>query len=144
VKGLSPLGGYRGAPLGDTEALAQTTVAVSRLAIDRPEVVEAETDPVSIAPAGQEVVALDALVRCDSAVGAVAEQVRHTRDRSARPASGVERGPSASVGRRRHDEGVAAGRRRAACGSPVAVICRPATGPARVHTDSTSVVASFA
>ncbi|MEU0649116.1 acetate--CoA ligase family protein [Streptomyces umbrinus] len=63
VKGLTPLTGYRGAPAGDVEALAQTIVAVSRLAIDHVEVVEAEVNPVLVREAGKGVVAVDALVR---------------------------------------------------------------------------------
>lgn len=54
--------GYRSAPLGDLDALADLVVAVSRLAQHRPDVVEAEINPVAVLRAGQGVVALDALV----------------------------------------------------------------------------------
>ncbi|WP_425842279.1 acetate--CoA ligase family protein [Streptomyces fractus] len=63
VKGLTPLTGYRGAPAGDTDALAEAIVALSRLATDHPEVLEAEANPVSVGMVGKGVVALDALVR---------------------------------------------------------------------------------
>ncbi|MCR4513058.1 acetate--CoA ligase family protein [Aeromicrobium sp. 50.2.37] len=54
--------GYRSAPLGDLDALADLVVSVSRLAHHRPDVVEAEINPVAVLRAGQGVVALDALV----------------------------------------------------------------------------------
>ncbi len=54
--------GYRSAPLGDLDALADLVVSVSRLAHARPDVVEAEINPVAVLPEGQGVVALDALV----------------------------------------------------------------------------------
>lgn len=55
--------GFRGGPVGDLEALVQTIVAVGRLARTRPDVVEAEINPVAVRPRGRGVVALDALVR---------------------------------------------------------------------------------
>lgn len=54
--------GYRSAPLGDLDALADLVVAVSRLAVERPDVVEAEINPVAVLRDGHGVVALDALV----------------------------------------------------------------------------------
>ncbi|HEY8982627.1 MAG TPA: acetate--CoA ligase family protein [Streptomyces sp.] len=63
VKGLAPLSGHRGAPAGDIDALADTVVAVSRLAVDHPDVLEAEANPVSVGLEGKGVTALDALVR---------------------------------------------------------------------------------
>jgi acetate---CoA ligase (ADP-forming) len=53
--------GFRGGPVGDLDSLVDTVVAVSRLAVTRPDVVEAEINPVAVRPHG--VVALDALVR---------------------------------------------------------------------------------
>jgi acetate---CoA ligase (ADP-forming) len=63
VKGLAPITGYRNAPLGDVEALADAIVAMSRLAETNPEVAEAEANPLQVRAAGQGVLALDALVR---------------------------------------------------------------------------------
>ncbi len=62
VRGLVPLAGYRGKPKGDLDALAQTIVALSQLA-DDPTVAEAEINPLIVQPAGQGVVAVDALVK---------------------------------------------------------------------------------
>ena len=63
VRALGQLHGFRGGPRGDVAALAAAVVAVSRLAVDRPDVVEAEMNPLSVRIEGQGVVALDALVR---------------------------------------------------------------------------------
>ncbi|MVU81182.1 CoA-binding protein [Nocardia sp. ET3-3] len=63
VKGLAVLTGYRGLPDGDVEALARALVGISRLAVDAPDVIEAEVNPLSIRAAGAGVTALDALVR---------------------------------------------------------------------------------
>lgn len=63
VKGLSVVTGYRGLPKGDLDALADTIVAVSTLAVSNTEVLEAELNPVSVRPRGQGILALDALVR---------------------------------------------------------------------------------
>jgi acetate---CoA ligase (ADP-forming) len=62
VRGLIPLSGYRGKPKGDLDALAQAIVALSKLAEDA-DVVEAEINPLIVRPAGQGVVAVDALVK---------------------------------------------------------------------------------
>jgi acetate---CoA ligase (ADP-forming) len=62
VRGLVPLIGYRGRPKGDLDALAHAIVALSRLAED-PSVAEAEINPLMVLPAGQGVVAVDALVK---------------------------------------------------------------------------------
>jgi succinyl-CoA synthetase beta subunit len=62
VRGLIPLSGYRGKPKGDLDALAQAIVALSRLADDST-VAEAEINPLIVRPAGQGVVAVDALVK---------------------------------------------------------------------------------
>jgi acyl-CoA synthetase (NDP forming) len=61
VRGLMPLSGYRGKPKGDLDALAQAIVALSRLAQDT-SVAEAEINPLIVRPAGEGVVAVDALV----------------------------------------------------------------------------------
>jgi succinyl-CoA synthetase beta subunit len=62
VRGLKVLAGYRGKPAGDLDALAGAVAALSRLALDDT-VVEAEINPLIVRPAGQGVVAVDALVR---------------------------------------------------------------------------------
>ena len=56
------LTGYRGKPKGDLDALAHAIVAMSRLAQDAG-VAEAEINPLIVRPAGEGVVAVDALVR---------------------------------------------------------------------------------
>jgi acyl-CoA synthetase (NDP forming) len=64
VKALQALAGYRGKPPGDLEALAAAIVALSGLALlDDLRVAEAEINPLIVRPAGQGVVAVDALVR---------------------------------------------------------------------------------
>jgi succinyl-CoA synthetase beta subunit len=64
VRGFAALAGYRGKPKGDLDALARAIVALSRLALtDKPNVSEAEINPLIVRPAGQGVVAVDALVR---------------------------------------------------------------------------------
>jgi acyl-CoA synthetase (NDP forming) len=62
VRSLVPLSGYRGKPKGDLNALAQAIVALSRLA-DDPTIAEAEINPLIVRPAGEGVVAVDALVK---------------------------------------------------------------------------------
>jgi acyl-CoA synthetase (NDP forming) len=64
VAGLKLLGGYRGKPAGDLDALASAIVALSQLAVlDEPAVIEAEINPLIVRPAGEGVVAVDALVK---------------------------------------------------------------------------------
>lgn len=64
VRGLAALTGYRGKPKGDLAALAQAVVALSQLAVlSDPAVAEAEINPLIVRPAGEGVVAVDALVR---------------------------------------------------------------------------------
>jgi hypothetical protein len=64
VRGLMPLGGYRGLPAGDLAALAQAIVAWSGLAtLDGPTIREAEINPLIVRPAGLGVMAVDALVK---------------------------------------------------------------------------------
>jgi acetate---CoA ligase (ADP-forming) len=62
VRGFALLSGYRGKPAGDLDALARAIVALSQLAHDET-VLEAEINPLIVRPAGQGVVAVDALVR---------------------------------------------------------------------------------
>jgi acyl-CoA synthetase (NDP forming) len=62
VRGLLPLAGYRGRPKGDLDALARAIVALSQLADDAT-IAEAEINPLIVRPAGEGVVAVDALVK---------------------------------------------------------------------------------
>ena len=62
VRGLIALGGYRGRPAGDLAALAQAVAALSQLADDAT-IAEAEINPLIVRPAGEGVIAVDALVR---------------------------------------------------------------------------------
>ncbi|WPU09508.1 acetate--CoA ligase family protein [Pseudarthrobacter oxydans] len=65
VKGLAVVRGYRGLPLGDTEALAQAVVSLSQLADDSvQQIAEAEINPLLVLPIGAGVVAVDGLVIC--------------------------------------------------------------------------------
>ncbi len=63
VRAFRTLAGLRGRPRGDLEALAQAVSALSQLAV-RPQlgIVEAEVNPLLVLPAGQGVLAVDALV----------------------------------------------------------------------------------
>lgn len=63
VKIIAAFRGFRGRPAGDLEALADTLVAVSRLAASGAPVVEFEINPLLVLPAGQGVRAVDVLVR---------------------------------------------------------------------------------
>jgi acetate---CoA ligase (ADP-forming) len=62
VRGFQVLAGYRGKPPGDLDALAHAIVALSRFADDA-SIAEAEINPLIVRPAGQGVVAVDAVVR---------------------------------------------------------------------------------
>ena len=62
LRGLPLIAGYRGRPAGDLVALADAIAALSRLA-DDPTVAEAEINPLIVRPAGDGVVAVDALVK---------------------------------------------------------------------------------
>jgi acetate---CoA ligase (ADP-forming) len=62
VRSLIALAGYRGRPTGDLDALAHAIVALSRLADDA-SIAEAEINPLIVRPAGEGVVAVDALVK---------------------------------------------------------------------------------
>ncbi|WP_135466475.1 acetate--CoA ligase family protein [Crenalkalicoccus roseus] len=61
VKGLRPLGGWRGLPRGDLAALARAVAALSRLAA-REDIAEAEINPLIIGPEGEGVTVADAWV----------------------------------------------------------------------------------
>lgn len=61
VRGFAPLAGYRNAPRGDLEALAQAVVAFSRLAA-LPEIREAEINPLVVKAPGEGVIGVDALL----------------------------------------------------------------------------------
>jgi acyl-CoA synthetase (NDP forming) len=63
VKGLAPIRGYRGLPLGDLDALADAIVALSRLAsTSGARVLEAEINPLIVRAEGEGVIAVDGLV----------------------------------------------------------------------------------
>jgi acyl-CoA synthetase (NDP forming) len=62
VRGFAAFAGHRGKPGGDLDALAQAIVVLSRLA-DDPRIAEAEINPLIVRPAGEGVVAVDAVVR---------------------------------------------------------------------------------
>jgi acyl-CoA synthetase (NDP forming) len=62
VRALKLFAGYRGKPAGDLDALARAIVALSQLAND-PAIAEAEINPLIVRPAGEGVIAVDALVR---------------------------------------------------------------------------------
>jgi acyl-CoA synthetase (NDP forming) len=62
VRSLMALAGYRGRPAGDFDALARAMVALSQLADDA-SIAEAEINPLIVRPAGEGVVAVDALVK---------------------------------------------------------------------------------
>jgi acyl-CoA synthetase (NDP forming) len=62
VRSLTALAGYRGRPAGDLDALAHAIVALSQLADDA-NIAEAEINPLIVRPAGEGVVAVDALVQ---------------------------------------------------------------------------------
>jgi acyl-CoA synthetase (NDP forming) len=62
LRTLAALSGYRGRPQGDLDALAAAIAALSRL-VDEPSIAEAEINPLIVRPAGEGVVAVDALIR---------------------------------------------------------------------------------
>jgi len=61
VRGFAPLRGYRNAPRGDLEALARAVAAFSRLAA-RPDVAEAEINPLIVKAEGAGVIGVDSLL----------------------------------------------------------------------------------
>jgi acetate---CoA ligase (ADP-forming) len=62
VKAFPLLRGVRGEPPGDLDALQEAIERVSQLAIDLPEVLELDINPLIVRPAGEGVVAVDARV----------------------------------------------------------------------------------
>ncbi|HSS66510.1 MAG TPA: acetate--CoA ligase family protein [Gammaproteobacteria bacterium] len=64
VRGLAAIRGYRGTQRGDLNALAKAVSALSQLAeLDRPQVLEAEINPLVVKAQGEGVVAVDGVVR---------------------------------------------------------------------------------
>ncbi|NNM74151.1 acetate--CoA ligase family protein [Enterovirga aerilata] len=61
VRSFDALAGYRGRPRGDLEGLARAIVAMSRLAVLAPEIIECEVNPLIVRAEGDGVVAVDAL-----------------------------------------------------------------------------------
>ena len=61
VRGFAPLRGYRDAPRGDLDALARAVAAFSRLAA-RPDVAEAEINPLLVKAEGAGVIGVDSLL----------------------------------------------------------------------------------
>jgi acetyl coenzyme A synthetase (ADP forming)-like protein len=70
VRGRKLLDGFRGAPAGDREALADAIVRVARLMESVPQVLELDINPLLALEPGRGVVALDARVRVGPAVHA--------------------------------------------------------------------------
>ena len=62
VKAFPLLQGVRGEPPGDLDALSEAIERVSQLAVDLPEVVELDINPMIVRPAGHGVVAVDARI----------------------------------------------------------------------------------
>jgi acetyltransferase len=65
LKGRSVLEGFRGKPLADIDALADTIVQLARMAVDLRGVLSAlDLNPLMVLPQGQGVVAADVLMEC--------------------------------------------------------------------------------
>jgi succinyl-CoA synthetase beta subunit len=65
LKGRSVLEGFRGKPLADIDALADTIVQLARMAVDLKGVLSAlDLNPLMVLPEGQGVVAADILMEC--------------------------------------------------------------------------------
>ncbi|MBD0862856.1 acetate--CoA ligase family protein [Gordonia sp. zg691] len=63
VKATAIARGFRGGPHGDLDALVESVVLISQLARTRPDVIEAEVNPIAVQAHDGGAVALDALVR---------------------------------------------------------------------------------
>jgi acyl-CoA synthetase (NDP forming) len=64
IKGAALLHGIRGRPAGDIEALVDVLMRFQRLALEvGDQIAELDVNPLLVLPAGQGVVAVDALVR---------------------------------------------------------------------------------
>jgi len=69
LKGYRILAGYRGKPLADIEALADTVVQVAQMAVDLKDVLIAlDLNPLMILPKGRGVIAVDVLMECAGTV----------------------------------------------------------------------------
>lgn len=79
VTAITALKGFRGAPPGDIDALAETVVRLSQLAF-RAEVIEAEINPLLVGPQGHGVVAVDAAVRLAATPSATIGTIREGSD----------------------------------------------------------------
>jgi len=65
LKGHSILEGFRGKPLADIDALADTIVQAARMAVDLKGVLNAlDLNPLMVLPQGQGVLAADVLMEC--------------------------------------------------------------------------------
>jgi acetyltransferase len=63
LKGYRILAGYRGKPLADIEALADTVIQVTQMAVDLKDVLTSlDLNPLMVLPEGQGVVAADVLI----------------------------------------------------------------------------------
>jgi acyl-CoA synthetase (NDP forming) len=62
LRGAKLLGAYRGAPAGDVTALAETVALLGAVMQAEPRIVEIDINPLSVLPAGEGVLALDALI----------------------------------------------------------------------------------
>jgi acetyl coenzyme A synthetase (ADP forming)-like protein len=62
VRGFPLLGGWRGSPPGDVDAIEQVLLRVSQLAGDHPEIAEMDLNPVRVLPPGRGCLVVDARV----------------------------------------------------------------------------------
>jgi acyl-CoA synthetase (NDP forming) len=62
LRGAKLLAGYRGAPPADIAALADTVALLGQIMLAEPRLREIDINPLSVFPAGEGVVALDALI----------------------------------------------------------------------------------
>jgi hypothetical protein len=62
LKGARLLGGFRGSPALDVDAVARAASRLGRLMLTRPEILEIEVNPLVARAEGEGVMALDALV----------------------------------------------------------------------------------
>ena len=62
LRGAKLLAGYRGAPAGDVKALAETVSLLGAIIQAEPRIAEIDINPLSVFPAGDGVLALDALI----------------------------------------------------------------------------------
>jgi acyl-CoA synthetase (NDP forming) len=62
VRGFPLLGGWRGSPPGDVDAIEEVLLRVSQLAGDLPEVAEMDLNPVRVLPPGRGCMVVDARI----------------------------------------------------------------------------------